>query len=123
MVGLSPRAKRVLELAIDEARLMGHGYVGTEHLLLGLLREGEGVAAQVLENLGIDLDRARSEVLELLGGRPPGPSQRQEAPGPAGPGPKEGRERPPSSNGRDLTVMASEGKLDPVIGRRTKSPG
>ena len=67
-VGLSPRAKRVLELAIDEARTMGHGYVGTEHLLLGLIREGEGVAAQVLENLGADLDRVRAEVLDLLGG-------------------------------------------------------
>jgi ATP-dependent Clp protease ATP-binding subunit ClpC len=119
MVGLSPRAKRVLELAIDEARLMGHGYVGTEHLLLGLLREGEGVAAQVLENLGIDLDRARSEVLELLGGRPPGPSQRPEAPGPAGPRAQRRKGTPTLEQyGRDLTVMASEGKLDPVIGRR-----
>jgi len=121
MVGLSPRAKRVLELAIDEARLMGHGYVGTEHLLLGLLREGEGVAAQVLENLGIDLDRARSEVLELLGGRPPGPSQRQEAPGPAGPRAQRRKGTPTLEQyGRDLTVMASEGKLDPVIGRRNE---
>lgn len=121
MVGLSPRAKRVLELAIDEARLMGHGYVGTEHLLLGLLREGEGVAAQVLENLGIDLDRARSEVLELLGGRPPGPSQRPEAPGPAGPRAQRRKGTPTLEQyGRDLTVMASEGKLDPVIGRRNE---
>lgn len=119
MVGLSPRAKRVLELAIDEARLMGHGYVGTEHLLLGLLREGEGVAAQVLDNLGVDLDRARSEVLELLGGRSPGPSQRPEAPGPAGPRSQRRKGTPTLEQyGRDLTVMASEGKLDPVIGRR-----
>jgi ATP-dependent Clp protease ATP-binding subunit ClpC len=118
MVGLSPRAKRVLELAIDEARMMGHGYVGTEHLLLGLLREGEGVAAQVLDNLGVDLDRARSEVLELLGGRPPGPSQRPEAPGPAGPRSQRRKGTPTLEQyGRDLTVMASEGKLDPVIGR------
>ena len=81
-VGLSPRAKRVLELAIDEARTMGHGYVGTEHLLLGLIREGEGVAAQVLENLGADLDRVRAEVLDLLGGTGgAGGPQRQETSG------------------------------------------
>lgn len=118
-VGLSPRAKRVLELAIDEARTMGHGYVGTEHLLLGLIREGEGVAAQVLENLGADLDRVRAEVLELLGGTGgAGGPQRQEAPG-QGAGRAQRKKGTPTLEqfGRDLTAMAREGKLDPVIGR------
>ncbi|HOK70999.1 MAG: ATP-dependent Clp protease ATP-binding subunit [Bacillota bacterium] len=121
MVGLSPRAKRVLELSIDEARLMGHGYVGTEHLLLGLLREGEGVAAQVLENLGVDLDRARAEILDLLGGGVSGSSQRQEAQGQAGAKLQRRKGTPTLEQyGRDLTAMANEGKLDPVIGRETE---
>ncbi len=118
-VGLSPRAKRVLELAIDEARTMGHGYVGTEHLLLGLIREGEGVAAQVLENLGADLDRVRAEVLDLLGGTGgAGGPQRQETSG-QGAGRAQRKKGTPTLEqfGRDLTAMAREGKLDPVIGR------
>jgi hypothetical protein len=65
-VGLTPRAKRVIELAIDEARRLGHGYIGTEHLLLGLVREGEGIAAGVLESLGVSLDRTRTEVIRLV---------------------------------------------------------
>ncbi|HOJ84713.1 MAG TPA: Clp protease N-terminal domain-containing protein, partial [Bacillota bacterium] len=64
----TPRAKRVVELSIEESQNLGHNYVGTEHILLGLLREGEGIAAQVLTNLGIDLKRARKEVIQLLGG-------------------------------------------------------
>lgn len=67
-IPFTPRAKRVLELAIDEGRQMGHNYVGTEHILLGLIREGEGVAAQVLKNLGADLDKVRKQVFSLLGG-------------------------------------------------------
>lgn len=67
-IPFTPRAKRVLELAVDEGRQMGHNYVGTEHILLGLIREGEGVAAQVLKNLGADLDKVRREVLNLIGG-------------------------------------------------------
>ncbi|HEU0025531.1 MAG TPA: Clp protease N-terminal domain-containing protein [Ktedonobacterales bacterium] len=66
-IGLTPRAKKVVELAVDEARRLGHHYVGTEHLLLGLIREGEGIAAGVLESLGVNLERARSSVLEMLG--------------------------------------------------------
>ena len=66
--GFTPRTKRVLELAFDEARQLGHSYIGTEHILLGLIREGEGVAAQVLINLGADLDKVRRQVTELLGG-------------------------------------------------------
>jgi ATP-dependent Clp protease ATP-binding subunit ClpC len=66
-VGLTPRAKRVIELAIDEARRLGHNYIGTEHLLLGLVREGEGIAAGVLESMGVNLDRARAELIRVIG--------------------------------------------------------
>ncbi|HEV8480505.1 MAG TPA: ATP-dependent Clp protease ATP-binding subunit [Candidatus Eisenbacteria bacterium] len=107
-IPFTPRAKRVLELAVDEARSLGHNYVGTEHLLLGLIREGEGVAAKVLLELGVDRKRVREETLKLLGGSP---SQQ----------PAEREERPetPALNqfGRDLTQLAREAKLDPVIGR------
>ncbi|NLJ87038.1 MAG: ATP-dependent Clp protease ATP-binding subunit [Firmicutes bacterium] len=108
-IGFTPRAKRVLELAFDEARQLGHSYIGTEHILLGLIREGEGVAAQVLRNLNVDLEKVRKQVLDLLG----------EGAGPAAGG-KAGRARKtPTLDqfGRDLTDMAKEGKLDPVIGR------
>ena len=108
-IPFTPRAKRVLELAVEEARTLGHNYVGTEHLLLGLIREGEGVAAKVLLELGVDRKRVREETLKLLGGTP------------SGPGAQEREERPetPALNqfGRDLTQLAREGKLDPVIGR------
>ena len=102
-----PRAKRVLELAFDEARQLGHTYIGTEHILLGLIREGEGVAAQVLRNLGADLDKVRRHVVDLLGG-----SGTQSA------RTSRGRKTPTLDQfGRDLTELAQEGKLDPVIGR------
>src|SRR5207244_1961333 len=108
-IPFTPRAKRVLELAVEEARSLGHNYVGTEHLLLGLIREGEGVAAKVLLELGVDRKRVREETLKLLGGTPSAT--------PAG----EREERPetPALNqfGRDLTQLAREAKLDPVIGR------
>jgi ATP-dependent Clp protease ATP-binding subunit ClpC len=108
-IPFTPRAKRVLELAVEEARSLGHNYVGTEHLLLGLIREGEGVAAKVLLELGVDRKRVREETLKLLGGTP------SSTPG------TEREERPetPALNqfGRDLTQLAREGKLDPVIGR------
>ena len=106
----TPRAKRVVELSIEESQNLGHNYVGTEHILLGLLREGEGIAAQVLTNLGIDLKRARKEVIQLLGG--------EESAGQAS---AEGKGAPQTPTvdafGRDLTKLAREGKLDPVIGR------
>ncbi|MGI6149101.1 MAG: ATP-dependent Clp protease ATP-binding subunit [Firmicutes bacterium] len=105
--GFTPRTKRVLELAFDEARQLGHSYIGTEHILLGLIREGEGVAAQVLINLGADLDKVRRQVVELLGG-----AAKQ------GPRPQRKTKTPTLDQfGRDLTEMAREGKLDPVIGR------
>ena len=108
-IPFTPRAKRVLELAIEEARLLGHNYVGTEHLLLGLIREGEGVAAQVLAELGVDRKRVREEVLKLLG---PTTSVKTR---------KAKKEKSDTPNldqfGRDLTQMARENKLDPIIGR------
>src|SRR5512136_2162391 len=108
-IPFTPRAKRVLELSVDEARQLGHNYVGTEHLLLGLIREGEGVAARVLIELGIDRKKVREETLKLLGGSAPGAQQ----------GEKEEKSETPALNqfSRDLTVLAREGKLDPVIGR------
>ena len=108
-ISYTPRAKKVIELAIEEAQNLGHNYVGTEHLLLGLLREGEGIAAQVLTILGIDLKKARREIIQLLGG---------EAHFGAAPGAKNVPQTPTLDTfGRDLTKMAREGKLDPVIGR------
>ncbi len=111
-IPFTPRAKRVLELSVDEARQLGHNYVGTEHLLLGLIREGEGVAARVLIELGIDRKKVREETLKLLGGAAPGAQQ----------GEKEEKSETPALNqfSRDLTVLAREGKLDPVIGRESE---
>jgi len=110
-ISYTPRAKRVVELAIEESQNLGHNYVGTEHLMLGLVREGEGIAAQVLSNLGIDLKRARKEVIQLLGG--------EEGSGKAPEGEKAGGPQTPTvdSFGRDLTKLAQDGKLDPVVGR------
>jgi len=111
-IPFTPRAKRVLELAIEEARLLGHNYVGTEHLLLGLIREGEGVAAQVLSELGVDRKRVREEVLKLLG--PTSTVKTRKAK-------KEKSETPNLDQfGRDLTQMARENKLDPIIGREAE---
>ena len=109
-IPFTPRAKRVLELALDEGRQLGHNYVGTEHILLGLIREGEGIAAQVLKNLGADLEKVRSQVLQLLGGS-------SAVPGQYGQGTGNARTQTLSQFGRDLTEQAKVGKLDPVIGR------
>jgi len=106
--GLTPRAKKVIELAIDEARQLGHNYIGTEHLLLGLLREGEGVAASVLDSFGITLERTRAEVAHLLTqGTPKAKATRSTSRTPA-----------LDQLGIDLTAQARAGKLDPVIGRQ-----
>src|ERR1700690_4126502 len=117
-IPFTPRAKKVLELAVEEAQNMGHSHVGTEHLLLGLIREEEGVAAQVLENLGVRLDIVREEVISLLGEGQPGPAQPQ-TPARSSGGAKS---KTPTLDefGRDLTAMAKENKLDPVIGRMDK---
>jgi len=111
-VPFTPRAKKVLELAIQEAQDMGHNYVGTEHLLLGLIREEEGVAAKVLEGLGASLELVRGQIINLLG----------EATPHGAPGKEKRRTKTPTLDayGRDLTIFASEGKLDPVIGRGTE---
>lgn len=112
-ISYTPRAKRVVELSIEESQNLGHNYVGTEHLLLGLLREGEGIAAQVLANIGIDLKHARKEVIQLLGG--------EEGGGGGYRGAKTGQQTPTvDAYGRDLTKLAREGKLDPVIGRNNE---
>ncbi|MDX2200641.1 MAG: ATP-dependent Clp protease ATP-binding subunit [Phycisphaerae bacterium] len=126
----TPRAKRVIEYAIEEARNLNHNYVGTEHLLLGLLREQDGVAAQVLMNLGLRLEEVREEVLNLLGAggeseeAPPASSGGGAASGGGEGSPKKkgGQSKTPAldSFGRDLTELAREGKLDPVIGRSTE---
>jgi len=113
----TPRAKKVIEYAIEEARNLNHNYVGTEHLLLGLLREHDGVAAQVLMNLGLKLEEVREEVLNLLGaGVESEESQQQEK------APAKGKSKTPAldSFGRDLTELAREGQLDPVIGRKNE---
>ncbi len=109
-IPFTPKAKKVIELAMEEARSLGHNYIGTEHLLLGLIREGEGVASQVLMNLGLDLNRVRSEVITLLG---------SSSPVPTGGTATGSRTKTPALDafGRDLTQLAREGKLDPVIGR------
>jgi ATP-dependent Clp protease ATP-binding subunit ClpC len=112
----TPRAKKVIEYAIEEARSLNHNYVGTEHLLLGLLREQDGVAARVLMNLGLKLEDVREEVLNLLGAE----LGSEEVAGHPGMEPKKGKSKTPAldSFGRDLTQMAREAKLDPVIGRQ-----
>ncbi|MBT9253789.1 MAG: ATP-dependent Clp protease ATP-binding subunit [Brockia lithotrophica] len=106
----TPRAKKVIELAFDEARKLGHTYVGTEHILLGLIREGEGVAARVLANLGVSLTKARQQVLQLLGTTEFAQTSGQPA--------QKGSSTPTlDALARDLTALAREGELDPVIGR------
>jgi len=119
----TPRAKKVIEYSMEEARNLNHNFVGTEHILLGLLREQEGVAAQVLMNLGLKLEEVREEVLNLLStGLEGGETERgRDLPGEGGPSgsSKGGKSKTPAldSFGRDLTELARQGKLDPVIGR------
>ncbi len=110
-IGLTPRAKKVIELAVDEARRLNHHYIGTEHLLLGLVREGEGIAAGVLESLGVNLEKVRTTTIQILANKGESPGRR-------------GGERPEHSKtptidamGMDLTAAARAGKLDPVVGR------
>jgi ATP-dependent Clp protease ATP-binding subunit ClpC len=112
----TPRAKKVIEYAIEEARQLNHNYVGTEHLLLGLLREHDGVAAQVLMNLGLKLDDVREEVLNLLGAGMEEDAAAEQTPS------KKGKSKTPAldSFGRDLTELARGGELDPVIGRQNE---
>ncbi|MDT0212654.1 ATP-dependent Clp protease ATP-binding subunit [Rothia sp. ARF10] len=117
-IPFTPRAKKVLELSLREALQLGHNYIGTEHILLGLIREGEGVAAQVLVKLGADLGRVRQQVIQLISGYQGGKEGASAGVGQGGPA-----EGTPAGSlvldqfGRNLTVAAREGKLDPVIGR------
>ncbi len=112
-VPLTPKAKRVLELAMREAHKLQHSYIGTEHLLLGLIEEGEGVAALVLRNLGVDLQVTREKILKKL------KMEYGQAPPPAAPAPRAAGKTPAlNAFGRDLTQQARENKLDPVIGRK-----
>ena len=124
----TPRAKKVLELSLEEASQLSHNYIGTEHLLLGLIRENEGIAAQVLMNLGVKLDEVREEVLEFLGASESGEDDGdgpEQGSGGAGGGSGSGstsgntKSKTPAldSFGRDLTEHARDAKLDPVIGR------
>ncbi len=112
-IPFTPRAKRVLELSLEEARQLGHNYIGTEHLLLGLIREGEGVAARVLENLGVDLAKVRTQVIRMLG---------ETAEVSSGGGGGKGSTKTPTLDefGTNLTQQAADGKLDPVVGRQNE---
>jgi len=113
-IGLTPRAKKVIELAVDEARRLNHHYIGTEHLLIGLMREGEGVAAGVLESLGVSLEKVRDETSRII---------QSHSSGQSGSAPSSSRaSRTPTLDemGVDLTKRASDGELDPVIGRETE---
>lgn len=112
IVHYTPRAKKVIELSVDESRKLGHSYIGTEHLLLALIREGEGVAARVLSNVGVSLNKARQQVLQLLGSNEQSPSGSNAS----------ASVNTPTLDGlaRDLTQVAREGSLDPVIGRNNE---
>ena len=111
-IGLTPRAKKVIELAVDEARRLSHHYIGTEHVLLGLVREGEGIAASVLESLGVNLEKVRAETTRILS---------QSMPQSSGSGARSSTRTPTVDQlGMDLTSAARQGKLDPIVGRSTE---
>ena len=114
-IPFTPRAKRVLELSLEEARQLGHNYIGTEHLLLGLIREGECVSARVLENLGVDLAKVRTQVIRMLG-------ETAEVSAGGGGGGAKGSTKTPTLDefGNNLTQLATEAKLDPVVGRHNE---
>ena len=111
-IGLTPRAKKVIELAVDEARRLNHHYIGTEHLLLGLVREGEGIAAGVLESLGVNLEKVRTQTIQIL----------QQSGNPHGEGGRDKHSKTPTLDqvGTDLTIAARANKLDPIVGRESE---
>ncbi len=109
-IAFTPRAKKVLELAVEEARRFNHSYIGTEHILLGLVKEGEGIAAKVLQDMKIDLERVQTEIIRLLG-------DQSKSSSPQASSGKKSQTPALDTFGRDLTALAQEGKLDPVIGR------
>src|ERR671927_1875583 len=108
-ISLTPRAKKVIELAVEEARRLNHNYIGTEHLLLGLVREGEGIAAGVLESLGVNLDKVRAQVMQVVSQSPSYSQSKQQTKTPY-----------MDALGFDLTEAARSTKLDPVIGRQSE---
>jgi ATP-dependent Clp protease ATP-binding subunit ClpC len=110
-IAFTPRAKKVLELAVDEARRFNHSYIGTEHILLGLIKEGEGIAAKVLQDMKIDLGRVQAEIIRLLGDQGGASTQQAQS------GKKKSQTPALDTFGRDLTALARDDKLDPVIGR------
>ncbi len=111
-IGLTPRAKKVIELAVDEARRLNHHYIGTEHLLLGLVREGEGIAAGVLESLGVNLEKVRTQTIQIL----------NQSGNPHGEGGRDKHSKTPTLDqvGTDLTIAARSNKLDPIVGRESE---
>ncbi len=113
-IPFTPRAKKVLELALREALSLGHNYIGTEHILLGLVRENEGVAARILLDFDADAEKIRNEIIRMLSG----PGRRQQGGGAAAPGEKSKSSKLLDQFGRNLTKLAQEGKLDPVVGRQ-----
>jgi ATP-dependent Clp protease ATP-binding subunit ClpC len=115
-IPFTPKAKKAIELSMEEARQLGHNYIGTEHLLLGLIKEGEGVASEVLLNLGLDAARVRDEVMQILGSATPGFTSGQ-SDRPTGAKATTGKTPAIDAFGRNLTQLARQGKLDPVIGR------
>src|SRR5881296_3849649 len=115
-IPFTPRAKKVLELALREALSLGHNYIGTEHILLGLVRENEGVAARILLDFDADSEKIRNEVIRMLSG----PGGRRQGQSQAGPGEGKKSSKLLDQFGRNLTKLASEGKLDPVVGRETE---
>ncbi len=119
-IPFTPKAKKVIELAMDEARRLGHNYIGTEHLLLGLIKEGEGVASHVLMNVGLDLNKVRTEVIKLLGSSTPQTGGGGGGGAAGGAGIAKGKTKTPALDafGRDLSQLAREGKLDPVVNRQ-----
>src|SRR5262249_46117081 len=114
-IPFTPRAKKVLELALREALSLGHNYIGTEHILLGLVRENEGVAARILLDFDADAEKIRNEIIRMLSG----PGRRQQGQGGAS-GEKSKSSKLLDQFGRNLTKLAADGKLDPVVGRRTE---
>ncbi|GMU40275.1 MAG: ATP-dependent Clp protease ATP-binding protein [Chloroflexota bacterium] len=116
-IGLTPRAKKVIELAVDEARRLQHSYIGTEHLLLGLVREGEGIAAGVLESLGVNLERVRAETQRILAQSQPQGGTPAAGGSAAAAGQRAVRTPTLDQLGVDLTAMARSGQLDPIVGR------
>ncbi|HEY1127740.1 MAG TPA: Clp protease N-terminal domain-containing protein, partial [Actinomycetota bacterium] len=115
-IPFTPRAKKVLELSLREALQLGHNYIGTEHILLGLVRENEGVAARILLDFDADAEKIRNEIIRMLSG----PGRRQQGGGAGGPPDKTKSSKLLDQFGRNLTKLAAEGKLDPVVGRQTE---